>query len=359
MKILNLPIKNYYNYVMDFLLLCGFLAITVSSYILWFVLPMGQGLGGIKYCDRPFTGEGLQGNQTLVLNLPRHSWVDIHSWISVVIVALVIIHILLHWRWIVETTKRVKSYVLKRQKAILERYIAAFILFILTAFQVLAGFVLWLIVPRGVGNLSATLTGTGRTFWGLQRNVWVDLHAWVAVFMVAIIVVHLIIHWRWIINMTLGKRQPRKTQGTTEAKGTQQINKPKAAYKPWQPNYLSRAGMLIGLVGATGFLVAMFTFQLDWVGKYSLMLCLIPVPFINLILARKWPLINGALLIIMGIASIVLFLIYPVGVVWNQIGVWNELGPETIYTLAFVTLPLVVSGALFIISDRTKKRRIE
>jgi hypothetical protein len=43
------------------------------------------------------------------------------------------------------------------------------------------------------------ILGTGRTFWGLQRNVWVDLHAWVAVAILSIIVIHLIVNWSWVL----------------------------------------------------------------------------------------------------------------------------------------------------------------
>ena len=359
-KNMKLPFKNYYNYTMVFLLLYGFLGIAVSSYILWFVLPMGQGMGGDgHFCDKPFTGEGSQGNQVDVFGLVRYQWVEIHSWIGVVIAGLILIHLILHWRWIFETIKRVKNYILKRQKAVLERYITSFItLFILTAFEVLSGCVIWLILPRGAGDLYQTMSGVGRTFWGLQRDVWVDLHAWVAILMVAIIVIHLIMHWRWIINMTQGKMHANKAQETVEPEGIHLVNKPKVAYNPWQSDYLPRAGMFIGLVGAVCFLMEMLTFQLDWVGRYGFMLYLIPTPFISLMLARKWPYIGGALLIILGIAAIAFFFIFPVGIVWNQIGVWNELGLETIYTVVLVTLPLVISGTIFLIAERLRKRRI-
>jgi hypothetical protein len=359
---MKLPFKNFYNYALDFLLLYGFIGITISSYALWFVLPMATGLAakegsirGMRYCQMALTGEGSQGNSIHYLGSPRFEWVEIHSWIAIITAGLVIIHLILHWRWIIDTTRRVKDYFLKGQKAILERYIAGFTLFILTGIQVLSGFVLWIILPRGVGDSIPSRFGDGRTFWGLQRNEWLDLHAWVAVFMVAIIVIHVIIHWQWIVNMTIGKLKARKAKGTMEGI-IHQVDKPKI--EPGQPAYLPRVGTLIGLVGAICFLVAMLTFQLDWVGKYGFMLYLIPIPFIGLTLARKWPFISGAFLIIIGISAIVFFLVFPIGIMWNKVGVWNELGLETIYTVVFVTLPLVASGSLFLLSESLRKRRI-
>lgn len=117
--------------------------------------------------------------------------------------------------------------------------------------------------------------------------------------------------------------------------------------------------MLIGLVGAICFSVAMLTFQLDWVGRYNFMLLFIPIPFVSIILAKRLAIVGGTLLIVLGIASVLFYLIFPIGIIWNKIGVWNQLGLETIYTVTFITLPLVISGILFIISKVSKKRSID
>ena len=342
---------------MDFLLLYGFLFISVSGYILWFILPMGQGLGGVisvGNCGWLLSGMGAVGNDGVAFGLLRYHWIELHSWVSVIVVMLVLIHILFHWQWIMESTKRLRENILKSQKAILERYITGSILFVLTAIEVLSGFIVWIIMPRGRGDLFVTSTGYGRTFWGLQRNEWVDMHAWVAVFMIAIIVVHVIIHWRWIVNMTLGRMKAKKTEGTIEPEVHYQVDKLKVGLR--QPNYLPRIGILLGLIGAIGFLVAILTFQFDQFGRYDYMFYLIPIPFIILILARKWPFVSSVFLIILGIITPMLYLIFPISILWNKVGVWNELGWETVYTVVFVTLPLIASGSLFLLSDRFKKK---
>lgn len=341
---------------MDFMLFYGFLGIIISGYILWFLLPMGQGGGGYKKCPNRLTGEGWLGNNTFAFELLRHEWVDIHSWISVIVFLLVLLHLFLHRQWIVGTINRFKTHIILRQKAILERYIAVITLFILAAFQGLSGCVLWLIMPRGVGDLTLAKAGIGRTFWGLQRNIWVDLHAWIAALMVAIIVVHLIIHWRWIVNVTTGKLRPNKVKATPQPEITTLVNK---LNHTEQASYLPRAGMLLGLIGAICFMVEILTFQTDWVNRYGFMTYLIPIPFFTLLLARKWPFIGGILMIILGVTSIALYLLFPLGIVWNQIGVWNELGAETIYTGAFVTLPLVVSGILYIMSAIYRRQKMK
>lgn len=69
---MKLPLKNYYNYTVGFVLVYSFLTIIISSYILWFVLPMGQGMGGNKVCPTRLTGLGVQGNSTCAFDWPKH-----------------------------------------------------------------------------------------------------------------------------------------------------------------------------------------------------------------------------------------------------------------------------------------------
>lgn len=353
---MKIPVKNFYNYSIDFLLLYGFILIVISSYVLWFIIPMATGYGGDYHCADAFTGQGVYGNLLLVFGLSRWEWVELHSWMSIIATILVIIHLIFHWQWIIESIKRIKSYFLKQQKIILERYIVVVLLFISTAVEVLSGFVLWVIIPRGRGDLDLTQAGFGRSLWGLQRNEWVDLHAWVAVFMLAVIVVHLTIHWRWILNMIQGKIQSRKANTKDSSEAMYDIDDSRQFSDFKNPAYLHRIGILIGIVGAVGFTVAMTTFQLDELDRYGFALFLIPIPYISLILAKKWPHINGILIVILSIMSILMYFIFPIGIVWNRIGVWNVLGWETIYTLVFVTFPMLSAGILILISGILSKK---
>ncbi len=157
--------------------------------------------------------------------------------------------------------------------------------------------------------------------------------------------------------MTLGKMKVMKNRAAARQSRTGSLEKPKAEESA-KSYYLSRIGVYIGLIGAIGFLVAMLTFQLDWANKYNFMLYFIPIPFILLILARRYPLIGGITLIILGMETIMLYLIFPIGIRWNLIGVWNKLGAETIYTIVFVTLPLIASGILYLVSWIKNKRKI-
>ena len=251
---------------MGFLLLAAFLDIAISSYVLWFVLPRGVGLHdplGLYFeMEQRGTidegcglwGVGPVGNAWTVFEWPRFIWLEFHAWIGVAIAIIILIHLLLHWSWLVEVTKRAKSYAKRGLKAIAERYATVVSLFVLFIFEVFSGCVIWLILPRGRSDYYNMTAGVGRTFWGLQRNVWSDIHAWVAIAIVSIIIVHIIIHWRWVLNITLGKNRAKKIDETAEVARIREADKTKATW-PGQPGYLPRAGMFIGLVGAIAFTV--------------------------------------------------------------------------------------------------------
>ena len=82
-------------------------------------------------------------------------------------------------------------------------YMLGVILFILALFQAMSGFILWFGLARGGGQGRGWGGGTATTFWSLTRNTWTDIHSWVAVALLVIIIIHLILHWKWIVYMTI------------------------------------------------------------------------------------------------------------------------------------------------------------
>lgn len=206
-------VKNYINYLLDLILLLSIGFILVSSYILWFVLPRGIGYQSLK-CN--MQGYGISGTYYEALGWNRIAWIDVHNWASIALLAIILLHIILHWSWIVETTRRARSYIGKKVKKVTELYTAAVVLFILLLFESFSGFVIWLILPRGKMDYNAMRAGVGRTFWGLQRNIWCDLHSWIAVAILAMIIIHLILNWNWVVTtsknilrrFSVGKQKP-------------------------------------------------------------------------------------------------------------------------------------------------------
>jgi len=87
-------LQNYILFIIMFLLgLCQ----AVSGFALWLALPSGQGYQG---------GRGAELDASTFLSWTRHNWIDLHDWTAVALLAMLIIHLILHWKWIVYMTKK-------------------------------------------------------------------------------------------------------------------------------------------------------------------------------------------------------------------------------------------------------------
>ena len=75
--------RTLLNLLIDIAAASLFLAMIVTGYILRFPLPPGT-------------------NKIATLwSLTRHEWGTIHSWISFALLSVILVHIVLHWQWIV------------------------------------------------------------------------------------------------------------------------------------------------------------------------------------------------------------------------------------------------------------------
>jgi len=110
-----------------------------------------------------------------------------------------------------------------------------------------------------------------------------------------------------------------------------------------QRSYLPRVGLYFGILGTISLLFFVLIFQEDWMHRYSYMIALVPIPIIFLFIARKKPLVGGLLLVALGVVILILDIIFSAGHPGQIAG--RGLG----YTIVFVSLPLIVSGVLFIL----------
>ena len=80
--------------------------------------------------------------------------------------------------------------------------LAGFALF----WEVVTGAVLWIAIPSGSGPFRHGQFGGIPThykeFLGLNRGNWLDLHDWGAVVLVALLVVPVLLHYRWLWRQT-------------------------------------------------------------------------------------------------------------------------------------------------------------
>ena len=76
-----------------------FLSLIITGSILKWVLPPGSGGGGGgEYMGRGFRGG--RGPAATLASLTRHEWGDVQFWIALSLVALILLHLALHWGWL-------------------------------------------------------------------------------------------------------------------------------------------------------------------------------------------------------------------------------------------------------------------
>lgn len=59
------------------------------------------------------------------------------------------------------------------------------------------GLLIWLRLPPGSGRAA--------TVWSLDRHGWGEVHFWIAMAAIATLLVHLALHWKWIVSVASGK----------------------------------------------------------------------------------------------------------------------------------------------------------
>ena len=86
--------KAKLNFVVDAMILLAFLAAAVSGIVL-LTVPHGGFQGGRN-----------PNFEQTVLSLSRDGWNDVHIWGGLAMIAGIVVHLALHWRWIVCMAKR-------------------------------------------------------------------------------------------------------------------------------------------------------------------------------------------------------------------------------------------------------------
>lgn len=69
----------------------------------------------------------------------------------------------------------------------------ALISFLITA---LSGLAIKFFMPSGVRQ------GRLQEFLGIQKGIWSEIHDWFGILFIILTIIHLILHWEWVVCMT-------------------------------------------------------------------------------------------------------------------------------------------------------------
>lgn len=91
--------------------------------------------------------------------------------------------------------------------------------FVSAVLLIATGFLLEYTFPPGSGHLETEGLGVGPgglrrpvlLLWGLTRHEWGNIHFYLATALMAILSLHLVLHWQWIVCMVQGR--PKEGSG--------------------------------------------------------------------------------------------------------------------------------------------------
>jgi hypothetical protein len=177
--------RTIVHWVTVFLLgVSGLLTTLTGIYFLF--LPSGGYQGG----RNPHYG------QTFLFD--RNIWSDIHTWAGIVMIAVSLFHVVLHWQWVAEMGRRSLAVARGRRKPFNRKIWAR--VGVVTAIGIVfvgvaASGIYFFVLPGGQGSSRAVQFLFSRSTWDL-------VHTWTGVLMIIAAVVHLAMRWKWVARVT-------------------------------------------------------------------------------------------------------------------------------------------------------------
>ncbi len=121
----------------------------------------------------------------LLIMEPKFTGLVLHEWIGLCVGIMFIIHILMHWQWIVEASKR---YFKKFPKKAKLNYVLDILLLIGSGAILLSAFP----ISKKIGFAWLGIGG--------DISMWQHLHVAFSFLTLFVIAIHLGLHWKWTIN---------------------------------------------------------------------------------------------------------------------------------------------------------------
>lgn len=147
-----------------------------------------------------FPINGFQGGRNpyynTVLILSRQGWDFLHTWTGIAMILAALIHIFIHWEWIVKTARRSLKVVTRQRRGFGTRLTYNILLdavlalcFVLCA---MSG-VYFLLFPH-------SSTTTQKLF--VDKTLLDLIHTWSGIFLTITAILHFVHHWKWVENIT-------------------------------------------------------------------------------------------------------------------------------------------------------------
>ena len=142
---------------------------------------------------------GYQGGRNpyygIVILFGRETWDVLHTWSGILMILIAMVHVVVHWKWFLRMGRRTWLQIRGKTGKLNTRGLinlwanislaASFILCSLSG-------VYFMFVP---GSRQAIDPG-----FIVTRTVWDMIHTWSGILIIASVLVHFAIHWKWVVN---------------------------------------------------------------------------------------------------------------------------------------------------------------
>lgn len=166
-----------FNFWLDVTIFTAFVVTAITGLLLWLMLPAGPGSSSVIF-----------------MGFTKRTWLDIHDWAGLAMLIAAGTHIALHAKWISCVAER---YFKKLARQARVNFSLNTLLFVAFSLASLSGLVVWLLLPGGYqGGRNPYYSWT---LYGLDHHQWGDVHLYAGLAMIAILTVHLALHWNWVM----------------------------------------------------------------------------------------------------------------------------------------------------------------
>jgi hypothetical protein len=173
------------NWLMDAgLFLTG--VVTIISGIYFLFIP-----GGYKGGRNPWYGVNIL--------FSRETWDWLHTWIGVAMIAIAVIHVILHWKWFISLVKRFfKAPRLQDQPTGTKRKLNNAINVVLALSFLICSIsgIYFLLFGGGDGGKNSAPAII------FSSSTWDLVHMWSGVLMIGVVFIHFVNHWGWVSKVT-------------------------------------------------------------------------------------------------------------------------------------------------------------
>lgn len=190
-KPIRMSMQTRMNWLIDVaVFLGGVLAGLTGVYFLF--LPSGGYRGG----RNPMYG--------VTVLFDRHTWSSAHTWGGVLMIVAVAIHLAIHWDWVKRMSRRTWGALTTKEGPLSKgaKVNVAIDLLIAVSFAIcgLSG-LYFLFAPSG--GVHGGLSVASGSIFLFSQATWDLIHTWSGVVLAVAVVLHFVIHWRWVKNVSV------------------------------------------------------------------------------------------------------------------------------------------------------------